>query len=133
MSKINVCQGCYRILLHENTTVLGISIGDMNQKLDFCLQCAGNLIVGDLNQNTLIEFSKNCASVRNFLDPIGVKRCGLCTYYTAGSYCYECNWKILRKNCSRWMINILSKYVDFEDLFLEDVHAGDSYLIGKII
>ena len=137
MSNINVCQGCYRIMLHKNATMMTVMIDEGPQEIEFCLQCAGNLVIGDLDQRTLIAFSKKCVAFRTFLDPLEnnnkVNRCGLCTYFTTGAYCYECNWKLLKQNCDSWILNRISKYADFESMFSEKAHKNESYLMGKII
>ena len=134
-SKINVCQGCYRVLLHENTTVMGITLDDSVYAIEFCLQCAGNLVLGDLNEKSLKEYSSNCKKHIKFLDPLAyrndIHRCLLCGYMTTRTYCYECSWKVLRQSIDRLMLGEIMKYANFEEEFQEKMNTNESYLASR--
>ena len=137
MNNENVCQACYRVMLHKNVTPVTIFIENKTHKIECCLQCAGNLAMEKKVDISVMErFTRKSKDFIEFLDPLEYRttriKCRGCGMKTTRSHCFECSWKLLRNVFDNWMIKRIDKYADFENLFSERRLLNKSYLWKKI-
>ena len=122
MSKITICQGCYRVMLYENSNAIEFTIGTGTTYVDCCLQCSYNLTLSSNRTYDDIKYYViKCRETLSFFDPLEYKNkihgCIGCGMNTLKSHCFECSWRILRTLLDKWMLNIVSEYIDFDEMF----------------
>lgn len=133
MCKITVCQGCYRVFLYENSVNINVEVDCKISKIDFCLQCAQNVsMLNKIDFKSLKNYSMEVKKILHLLDPLEynnkVFHCLKCKYKTTKNYCYDCDWKFLRKICPKYIINMIDKYAEFDNLFKDKFNLNASYL-----
>lgn len=124
MSKITICQGCYRVMLYKNSNAVGLTINGLVSYVDCCLQCSHNLsMIEDRTYLDMKNYVNYCRRAVHFFDPLEYKNqvhsCLRCKMKTRTNYCFECSWRILRTLFDKWMLKLVAEYIGFDEIFKE--------------
>lgn len=143
MSKIDVCQGCYRVMLYENSNNIVVSVDGNDNKVNFCLQCSCNLseFRNKLTGKDIVMYSKLCRQVLYFFDPLAhsnkICKCANCGMPTMNYRCFECSWKmtrnLMKKIFCRDLYDIVFAYADLDEQYCGSNKTRNIAYISKRI